>query len=80
MVNELITFSVALLPEVPLTGRALDERVGFFYLGYSNVGDHRNNPNFTSHYTHESDLVDTDVKVSQQRQSHPSTQHSPPEC
>ena len=64
LVDELITFSVALLPEEPILGRAADERVGYFYLGYSNIGDHRNNPNFTSHYKHESDLVDTNVKVS----------------
>lgn len=62
-----LAFSVALLPSDPLLPRALDDRVGFFYLAYTDLGDHRHNTNITAYMRHESDTVDPAIRV---RMSH----------
>jgi hypothetical protein len=62
-----LTFSMALLPDRPLTARALDERVGFFSLAYADLGDHRGDKNYTALTAHESDMVDVKVKVINRR-------------
>jgi len=66
-VSETISFSMALLPERPLVARALDERIGFFSIGYQDVGDHRHDPNVTASHKHLADRVDTKVKIINRR-------------
>lgn len=58
-----LAFSLALLPDVPLTPRALDSRVGFFYISYTDIGDHRQNANISTYVRHESDAVDARIRV-----------------
>lgn len=67
MVSETISYSIALLPETPLVGRALDERVGYFSITYQDVGDHRLDSNVSASHKHLSDRVDTKVKLINRR-------------
>lgn len=67
VVSETISFSLALLPDEPLVGRAMDDRVGFFSVSYQDVGDHRLNPNVSASHKHLSEQVDTKVKLINRR-------------
>ena len=67
LVSEMISYSMALLPEEPMVGRAMDERVGYFSITYQDVGDHRLNNNVSASHKHLSERVDTKVKIINRR-------------
>lgn len=63
LVPVFVTYSLAMLPDEPITPRALDPRVGYFYHAYTDLGDHRQNTNMTHFLRHESEGVDTRIRV-----------------